>query len=479
MRVLMLLFSILVIFSGCSQELKRVKYNDTVKKTKKSVKKKHPLKNKPNIQKNISKIKANFLDLRYKKFGTNYNLNSSNSNEFIVYFKKNKKVPNFFKRVINKLKYRKYRFVNAMHIRLNKGMSRSKFLAYLKTTKMSRFIKKIEPNYKYTLLARKSKYPNPYLYYQWGLNNFGQRINGISGLKDADTDANLAWKKTQGSSNAVVAVLDTGVDYTHPDIRANMYRGLRRNGYDFAGDNEGNNDNDPMPDKPYGANGHFHGTHVAGIIGAVANNHLGIVGVAPKVKILALKVFRPNGSAYSSDILEALEYIYKLKRSGVNIVAINASFGGGGYPGDSVSQAINKLGRFGIVFCAAAGNMGLNINTYPIYPAAYNVSNIITVGASDQRDKLASFSNYGSSVDVVAPGTNILSLYPGGKYAFLNGTSMSTPYVTGLVALLSSRYPRASAIWKINRIKATVDRKSSLRGRIYSSGRVNAYKALK
>ncbi len=477
MKISIFFLIILILFNGCNRELRgiRVDAKELDKKShyhKKVVKK--SIKTKVKLRR-----KAHFLDLRHKIFGTSYRASSAIKDDFIIFFKKGKKIPKSFSKVINKLRYKKYKFINAMHIRLSSSVSKSRFLSYLRSTRLSRFIKRVEPNYRYTL-ARSTKYsPNPYLYYQWGINNFGQRINGISGTPKADLSLEKAWRITKGSKRVVVAILDTGVDYNHPDIRANMYNGLRHHGYDFAADNYGNNDNDPMPDKPYGVNGHFHGTHVAGIIGAVANNYKGIIGVSPRAKILALKVFRPNGSAYSSDILEALDYIYKLKRSGVNIVAINASFAGGGREGDSVSQAIAKLGRLGVVFCTAAGNMGSNISYQPIYPASYNVSNIITVGASNQRDNLASFSNYGSGVDVVAPGTNILSLYPGGKYAFLNGTSMSTPYVTGLVALLASRYPRSSAIWKINRIKATVDRKSSLRGKVYSSGRVNAYRALR
>ncbi len=293
-------------------------------------------------------------------------------------------------------------------------------------------------------------------------------------------DVDEAWQETTGSNDIVVAVLDTGIDYTHSDLKDNMWNGNAHHGYDFAGDNDGDNDDDPMPDTPYDENGHYHGTHVAGIIGAVGNNAKGVVGVSQHVRLMALKVFRPNGYGYSSDILEALDFIDKKIDEGVNIVAINASYGGsGGENGDAIDEAIKKLGRKGVVFCAAAGNDGKNIDNDPIYPAAYDAKNIITVAASDQNDNLASFSNYGTQyVDVAAPGVNILSTYPENKYAYMQGTSMATPEVTGVVALLSSYDPSASVQEKIDAIIHGVDKKENLKGKVASGGRVNTKKAI-
>ncbi|MGV6831505.1 MAG: S8 family peptidase, partial [bacterium] len=304
-------------------------------------------------------------------------------------------------------------------------------------------IESIEFNYK-----TKANESSDDSYYSklWAVENTGQSVNNSSGTNDADMDVKEAWDKEKGDSDLVVAVLDTGVDYTHNDLADNMWRGAAKHGYDFAGDDDGNNDDDPMPDQSYDKNGHYHGTHVAGTIGAVANNSNGVAGVAQNVQIMAVKVFRPNGYGYTSDILEGMDYVLDKIDNGVKVVAINASYGGsGGKEGDSVEDAIVKLGEKGVIFVAAAGNDGKDIDSDPIYPAAYKADNIIAVAASDQNDKLASFSNWGKeSVDLAAPGTNILSTYPENKYAYLNGTSMATPNVVGSVVLLRAHYPDAT-----------------------------------
>jgi len=259
-----------------------------------------------------------------------------------------------------------------------------------------------------------------------------------------------------------------------------MWTGNAKHGYDFAGDDDGNNDDDPMPDQPYDKKGHYHGTHVAGTIGAVGDNGIGVSGVAQEVSIMAVKVFRPKGYAYNSDILEGLDYVAQKIDEGENIVAINASYGGdNGSQDDAVNDAIKKLGEKGLIFCAAAGNSSKDIDKKPSYPASYDAPNIITVAASDQDDKLASFSNYGKkSVDVAAPGTNILSTYPENKYAYLNGTSMATPNVVGTVALVASVYPNASVEERKAIILDNVDKKSTLQDKVLTDGRVNVNKAL-
>ena len=249
----------------------------------------------------------------------------------------------------------------------------------------------------------------------WGLNN----------TNDTDIDAPEAWNTETGSSDVVVAVFDTGVDYTHEDLSANMWvnsaeitgNGIDDDhngyiddvyGYDFAGNLDGDDDPDPMDIMG-------HGTHVSGTIGARGNNGKGITGVNWDVKIMALKVFRPDMGAYTSDILEAIDYVLEMKNNhSVNIVAINASYGGGGgSQGDSMDIAIQSLGDAGIIFAAAAGNDGEDNDAKPHYPSSYSASNIISVAATDQSDTLASFSNYGvTSVDIAAPGVSILSTLP-------------------------------------------------------------------
>ena len=397
-------------------------------------------------------------------------------NEAIISFKEGANIAYALKRLHNllgKFTHHEYSLINAIHIKVP-GKS---FKEIQKLLKQLSIVKSIEKNYANSAFKSNDTYYSKL----WAIENTGQKVNNTSGTKDADMDVDEAWKIEKGEHDVVVAVLDTGVDYTHNDLADNMWSGNRHHGYDFAGDNNGNNDNDPMPDTPYDDNGHYHGTHVAGTIGAVGDNNQGVSGVAQNVQIMAVKVFRPNGYGYNSDILEGLDYVSKAVDNGINIVAINASYGGsGGSNGDSMDQAIQKLGEKGVVFCAAAGNDGKNIDNDPIYPASYDASNIITVAASDQNDKLANFSNYGKkTVEVAAPGTNILSTYPDNKYAYLQGTSMATPQVAGTVALLASVNPNSSVDERIKAIEQNVDTKSSLTNRVSTNGRVNTYQALK
>jgi len=238
--------------------------------------------------------------------------------------------------------------------------------------------------------------------------------------------APAAWDITAGDSRVVIAIMDSGVDYLHPDLAANIWKNRAEwegvdgvdddgngyvddfQGYDFAATSRGANDNDPMD-----IDGH--GTHLSGIAAAIGNNGLGVAGVNWRASILPLKSMRPDGYFYDSDLIEAIEYAALMKRRfGVNIAAINASLGdSAGYDGDFLSQAIELAGEAGIIFCAAAGNQGRNNDTRPVYPASYNLPNIIAVAASTAADSLASFSNYGAaSVHLAAPGVNILSTVP-------------------------------------------------------------------
>jgi serine protease len=321
---------------------------------------------------------------------------------------------------------------------------------------------------------------------QWHLNNTGQ----IDENALADINAPEAWEVETGNPLVVVAVIDTGVDYLHPDLAANMWHneGEEANngidddgngfvddvyGYDFA-----NRDHDPMDD-------HLHGTHIAGTIAAVANNGVGVSGVAPGVKIMALKFMNASGSGLTSDAIAALNYAVA---NGASIS--NNSFGGG-----PVSQAFrtaisNAMGGSHI-FVAAAGNYGDNNDTDPFYPGGYDLDNIITVAATDAADHLAWFSNYGKkSVDVGAPGVDIFSTFPSritgemldrgitDAYGILSGTSMAAPVVAGVAALIRSQNDGLSAKEVIDQIMATVDRSPALLSKTVSGGRVNAAAAL-
>ena len=253
----------------------------------------------------------------------------------------------------------------------------------------------------------------------WGLNNTGQTLNGTAGTNGADIQFPAAWNLAPASSpgEVVVAVMDTGLDTSHPDIVANLWtnsgeiagNGIDDDGNGYADDVHGYNfvdGNANITDSGY------HGSHVAGTIAAVGNNSLGVIGVAYKAHVMVLKVSNDGSTISSSAEISALQYAAMMKARGVNIVAINASFGGGS-SSSTESAAIQAAGDAGIVFCAAAGNSTANNDTTPSYPASYRLSNMIVVAASDQNDQLASFSNYGATtVDLAAPGTNIYSLYP-------------------------------------------------------------------
>ncbi len=308
----------------------------------------------------------------------------------------------------------------------------------------------------------------------WGLNNTGQS----GGTIDADIDAPEAWDMNTGTGNMVVAVIDTGVDYTHPDLAANIWTNsgeIAGNGHDddgngYVDDIHGydfyNNDGDPMDD-------HGHGTHVAGTIGAVGDNGLGVVGVAWHVQIMALKFLNASGNGYLSDAIAALGYA----------VRMGAKVSNNSYSGEdqapAIANAIASARDGGHIFVAAAGNTGTNTDVRPAYPSSYTFDNLVAVAATDRNDQVASFSNYGlKSVDLAAPGVDILSTSKGGQYAVQSGTSMAAPYVTGAIALVWDRHPDWTYDQVIARVLSTVDPVSSLAGRSVTGGRLNVGRAI-
>lgn len=312
---------------------------------------------------------------------------------------------------------------------------------------------------------------------QWALNNDGRE----GGKAGADLSALNAWTKTKGSKDVVVAVLDTGVDYTHVDLASNMW--IRPDNVpqyfdeelgtfnDLQGFDANINASDPMDD-----NGH--GTHCSGIIGAEGDNSEGIAGINWNVQIMPLKFLGRGGYGTTKDAIEAINYAIDRKQKGVNLRVISASWGSTSYS-KPLEDAIRAAGEQGILFVAAAGNATTDNDKRPHYPSNYDLPNMISVAALDRTDSLASFSNYGAkTVHVAAPGREIVSTWLGNAYREASGTSMATPYVSGVAALIIASEPNISVEKLRERIIKSVDKIDSLNGKTVSGGRINAAKAL-
>ncbi|MCU7938827.1 MAG: S8 family serine peptidase [gamma proteobacterium symbiont of Bathyaustriella thionipta] len=369
---------------------------------------------------------------------------------------------------VNGEKMRGYRLVEGLeHIQLSRGKNVARTIESLS---QQPFVEYAEPNY-----VRHANTNDTFYNYQWGLNNTGQDILGVIGTNNADIAAEAAWTMSTGNPDFVIAVIDSGVEYTHEDLAANIWLNSGEipdngvddddNGYidDIYGWDFFSNDNDPM-DK-------FHGTHVAGTICAEANNGIGVSGVAWQCKIMALRFIGPDGG-FTDDAIAALNYAVDM---GVKLS--NNSWGGGGYS-QSLYDAIENAGMNGHLFVAAAGNDGENTDAIPHYPSAYNLDNIISVAAIDNQDQLAGFSNYGAnSVDVGAPGVNIASTMLS-VYYWGSGTSMAAPHVTGIAALLYDSHPDWTPLQVRDRIYNTVRPIDALNGITTTNGVVNAYHAL-
>ncbi|HEY0320053.1 MAG TPA: S8 family serine peptidase [Pyrinomonadaceae bacterium] len=317
-----------------------------------------------------------------------------------------------------------------------------------------------EPNY----VRRINKLPNdPRFPEMWGLKNTGQpNGNGNPGFVGADIDAELAWNTTTGNRNVVVGVVDEGIDINHQDLKDNIWQnpveiaanGVDDDGNGFVDDVNGwdfyHNDN-----TVFDSTGNYptdetdaHGTHVAGTIGATGNNGTGVVGVNWQVSLMSLKILGPDGGS-SAGAISAYNYAGKMRElwdasggtKGANIRVLNNSYGGIGYSQAEV-DAIRALGGKGILFVVSAGNEGGNNDVVPAYPSSYIATNLISVAATDRRDNKASFSNFGAgSVNMAAPGVEILSTTPNNTYSVASGTSMAAPHVSGAAALVCAAFP--------------------------------------
>jgi len=342
-------------------------------------------------------------------------------------------------------------------------------------------------------LMRESAVPNdPSFSLQWGSSNTGQAIPTqeseellgppVGGTPGAEDGALSAWQVTAGSRTIVIGETDSGVDYTHPDLAANIWSNPGGIGGCAAGTHGynvlGGNCNPMDEDTTYGG----HGTHVAGIMGAVGNNGIGVAGMNWQTSILPVKWLNTAGWGETGALIEAMQWLVAAKQEGVNVRVVNDSdtFWGTAYS-QALHDEIETLGANNILLVTAAGNTGNNNDEVAVqrYPCSYDLPNEICVTASDNSDQLAGWANYGPhTVDLAAPGVSIYSTLREGGYGYLSGGSMASPQVAGAAALILSVEPSLSATALKADILANVDKVPSLAGRVISEGRLDVCRAL-
>jgi subtilisin family serine protease len=367
---------------------------------------------------------------------------------------------------------RRYRTLGIHHVRVPAGQNLTSVLAQFRAMPE---VVAAQPNYIRRVIAPAP--PNDPFWVAgllWGLEKIG---------------AKGAWGFSTGDPSVVIADFDTGVDYTHPDLAANMWHNpaeIAGNGQDD--DNNGYVDDvhgidvinaneapggpeDPMDD-------HGHGTHVAGTIAGVGNNSTGVSGVSWNSKILVCKFIDGNGEGTDADAIACFDYIVALKQRGVNIRVSNNSWGSTDGPAPALQGAIDAAGAAGILNVFAAGNDGTDNDAIQHYPSNLPSPSIMAVAASDEADGRASFSNYGATqVDIAAPGNNIISTYPQGGYAISSGTSMAAPHVAGAAALLAGLDPSLTVDALKTLLMDSVDVRTEWEDLVVSGGRLNVYRA--
>ena len=350
--------------------------------------------------------------------------------------------------------------------------------ATINSLKALQEIRYAEPDYLQTLSAR--TLPNDaFVGIQWAVQNTGQNVNGSTGTTGADERSLAAWGITTGTNSVVIAELDTGVQYSHPDLFTNMWNNPGGIGGCAAGTHGFNvltSSCDPMDDDgAYGG----HGTHVAGIMGAVGNNAAGTAGVNWTTSIMAIKWVNSGGTGATSDLITGMDWIVSAKQAGINVRVANDSQT---WPGTAFSQAlsdeIDLLGSNDILFVTASGNTAQDNDTTPRYPCSYDRPTMICVAASDQDDQLWSSANFGPiSVQLAAPGVNIYSTLRTSNYGYISGGSMASPQVAGTAALILSLGYQSVANLR-TMILNNVDALSSLSGLVGTGGRLNVCKAV-
>ncbi|RLA63898.1 MAG: hypothetical protein DRQ88_01280 [Epsilonproteobacteria bacterium] len=329
-------------------------------------------------------------------------------------------------------------------------------------------------------MNQSSPFNDPTIYKQWALKSSSE--NGVSVLQAYQEEDN------HNKKNIIVAVVDTGVDYGHEDLKENIWLNEGEiagngvdddgNGYidDIHGINTLNRDRDgEATGNPQDTHGH--GTHVAGIIGAVQNNNKGIAGIAQRIKIMAIRTVPNQGDEKDIDVVES--FIYAAK-NGAKI--INCSFGKShNEGGQAVAEAIEHIGQtYGTLVIAAAGNDSKNIDNIRTYPASFESEHLLVVGSSEKAGRLSYFSNYGKrNVDVVAPGSSIYSTYTNGRYTYLSGTSMAAPVASGVAAEMLSQASHLGPLDLKRTMMDSVTKKSGWSSKVFTSGRLDLLKGLK
>ncbi len=328
-------------------------------------------------------------------------------------------------------------------------------------------ISRVEPDYRIDAIG----IPNdPFFKKQWSLYN--------STNQDKDVNAVKAWGLHKGSNKIIIAIIDTGIDYLHPDLFSNMWR----NPGEIPG-NKRDDDRNGFVDDIYGwsfdegnadpIDRHYHGTHVAGIVGAVGNNNIGITGIMNKVSLMAVKGLGDFGFGWASNLIAGIYYAVD---NGAKV--INASWGGTGKL-EAMKDAILYAKSKDVIFVAACGNNNRDNDIWPFYPASYEVSNVVSVAATDKNDNLAWFSNWGkNSVDIAAPGVDILSTVLKDNYNTETGTSMAAPHVTGTLGLMISFIPYLTTKEYLKVLYSSVNPMPILKDKCTSGGRLDIYKCL-
>ena len=344
----------------------------------------------------------------------------------------------------------------------------------------------VEPNYVIGAIGVPNDPGFPLL---WGLQNTGQVVGGVPGTPGADIHAVPAWDVSTGSTWNVVGVVDTGIDYNHSDLAANVWSAsteftVNIGGVDITcpagshGFNAITDECDPMDDATSS-----HGTHVSGTIGAVGNNSLGVVGVNWTASIMGLKFLNQNGNGFTSDAIDAIDFAVQAKTifgatGEANVRVLSNSWGGDGFS-FALMNEIAWANDNDILFVAAAGNNNWDNDLFPTYPANYNVPNVISVASTTNTDEKSGFSNYGAAtVHIGARGSGILSTARNDSYRILSGTSMATPHVAGAAALILSVCSLTTAGLKSNLLD-NVDPTASMAGITTSGGRLNVDQAIR